>query len=52
MLRWRYATDRVWSSIHSEQTKVFFRCRVVRVKLGLGVLFIAMAIMIVVNLRW
>jgi hypothetical protein len=30
----------------------FFRRRVAMVKLGLAILFIAMAIMIIINLRW
>jgi cytochrome c biogenesis protein CcdA len=38
--------------ITSEQMGAFFRRHVAMVKLGLAVLFIAMAITIIVNLRW
>jgi hypothetical protein len=38
--------------VTSEQMGIFFRRHVATVKLGLAVLFIAMAIMIVFNLRW
>ena len=38
--------------VTSERMGAFFRRRVAMVKLGLAILFIAMAIMIIVNLRW